>query len=299
VINSLLSGRQRPLTIAAACLVEARPSVLGISLLRYTAGAALCTVPVSMSNLWRAAAGALFFEFAVFFAYLFNGLSDVLEDRINSSRRPIARGVLPLPVARRVAWSSAAIALAGATWVGPAFGAETFAYILTGYLYSAGPTCLKRRPLGIAGAGTCLGLLGYAAGTSAVAGPAPTPPLIALAVFMSLWMGLVGAPAKDLPDAAGDAAAGRRTLAVVFDEACVRLVLTFSALALASCFLAVVIWLYPALCPAAVAMTTGAVALATVALTGAAEGTDRRRRRPYQIFMVTQYLVNITLICTV
>lgn len=284
--------------MATACLVEARPSVLGISLLRYTAGVALCAVPVSMSNLWRAAAGALFFELAVLFTYLFNGVCDVREDRVNCSGRPIARGELPLPVARRVAWGGAVIALAGATWLGAVFGAATAAYILTGYLYSAGPARLKQRLLGIAGAGTCLGLLGYAAGASAVAGFAPTPPLTALAVFMSLWMGLVGAPAKDLPDVAGDAAAGRRTLPVVFDEARVRLVLTLAAFALAGGFFVVAIWLYPVLCPAAVTMTTGAVALAAVAPTGVSEGDRRCRRRPYRIFMITQYLAHISLIST-
>lgn len=81
--------------------------------------------------------------FAVFCAlsgvvYLVNDVADRDNDRLHplKSRRPIASGALPVPVAMGVALALGSGALASALVIGPAFGAVAAAYLALQILYS-------------------------------------------------------------------------------------------------------------------------------------------------------------------
>jgi 1,4-dihydroxy-2-naphthoate octaprenyltransferase len=86
----------------------------------------------------------------------------------------------------------------------------TIAFLATGALYSGPPWYLKGRPVGATIAGGGLGLFTYIAGVGAGTTSVGTAWGV-LVVTMTLWMALVGVPAKDLSDVAGDLSAGRRT----------------------------------------------------------------------------------------
>src|SRR5229473_3171268 len=101
-------SRRSPILIAGLCLAEARPSVLLITLLRFLAGAVLGAASGhGHGHLMAMAGGAVTIELAIFSCYLLNGLMDLDEDRINGSRRPLARGALP--PRSRSAWPVARI----------------------------------------------------------------------------------------------------------------------------------------------------------------------------------------------
>ncbi|WP_158088684.1 UbiA family prenyltransferase [Thermoactinospora rubra] len=276
--------------VLALCLLEARPSVLGVFMLRFGAGAVLA----GAGDLGGVLAGGLAWASAVFFAYLFNGVTDVAEDRVNHPSRPIASGRLAPATAARVAFGAAALSVAAGLAAGPAVAAMVVALLLLGYAYSAPPLLLKRRPLTSAATAVTAGLLSYAAGfTAAGGGPAELArsPVVAFALAMSLWMGLVGAPAKDLPDAEGDAAAGRRGMVARYGEAGTRIALIVAACALAVCLDVVSARLLPRLAWSALALSAGAVWVAVLA---AASGPGSRR--PYRGFMATQYAAHLTLL---
>jgi 4-hydroxybenzoate polyprenyltransferase len=81
--------------------------------------------------------------FAVFCAlsgvvYLVNDVADRDSDRLHplKSRRPIASGALPVPVAMAVALGLGSAALASAFVIGPAFAAVATAYLALQVLYS-------------------------------------------------------------------------------------------------------------------------------------------------------------------
>src|SRR4051812_37419769 len=83
------------------CAQETRYAVQIIFLLRFTvAGTTGLTSILSLPS--TLAPGAAVWLCCVAFTYLYNGISDIGEDRANGSTRPIARGALPVPVARRV-----------------------------------------------------------------------------------------------------------------------------------------------------------------------------------------------------
>src|SRR5262245_60636507 len=84
------------------CLIEARPVVLVMFVLRYLTAAALAG-GADRAAPGRVVAGAAAWLLAVLSIYLINGTTDVAEDRVNGSGRPVASGRLPLATARQVA----------------------------------------------------------------------------------------------------------------------------------------------------------------------------------------------------
>src|SRR2546423_11576812 len=90
-------------------LAEARPVVQVIFMLRFTAGAVLAD-PERTTVRPQFWAGAAAWYCATVAIYLYNGVTDVVEDRANHSRRPIAGGRLSVAAARRqvAGWALAA-----------------------------------------------------------------------------------------------------------------------------------------------------------------------------------------------
>lgn len=282
------------------CLTEARPIVIVIFLLRFAAGSVLAAHMGERAHPLRAVAAGAVWGAAVFAVYLFNGVTDVAEDRVNGSRRPIASGALDPRGAAIVAGVAAGGASLGGVLLGGATTWCVAVLLALGYAYSGRPFRLKRRSLGTAAVGCTAGLLSYVSGFTAYGGggwggsDAAAPIVFALAA--SLWMGAVGTPTKDLPDIAGDGAAGRRTFAVRHGDRATRLVAAAVALTLSAAFCAVTAALRLPLLGPGVAMLAGATALALVALTRCSLGTGPRGRRPYQVFMATQYAVHLSVV---
>jgi 4-hydroxybenzoate polyprenyltransferase len=299
------------------CLIEARPAVQGIFLMRFFAGA-LLSAHFSMLGVTRVVAGALAWWFATVVVYLLNGITDVTEDRLNSSARPVARGELSTADATSVCWALSLFAVILAAFDGGGLLPLLLAFLGLGYLYSVPPFALKARTMGastVAGLGGlvtyCAGfvvsggngdllLLGGVAGSRAgLGGAAGSRVGLVFALAMSGWMGLVGAQAKDLPDAVGDAIAGRRTIAVRWGARSVRAVLAAIALAVGGCFVLVAGRVAPPLLPAAWVVLAGAVVLTVTVLSPYSRGSRSRLRRPYRVFMATQYAAHLVLAGTV
>ncbi|MGW0808325.1 UbiA family prenyltransferase [Nonomuraea sp. NPDC002799] len=275
-----------PFSLVRLCLSEARPVVQVIFLLRFASGAALGSGLTA-----RVLLGALAWECAVVFVYLLNGVTDVVEDAVNASRRPIARGALPRGFARGFAFLAGGLALLEGLAIGPGFAVAIAAFMLLGYLYSAPPCTLKRHPAGAAVVVTLGGLLTYFGGLASGDGTSGAPLLAAgvLAVAMSLWMGLVGTPTKDFSDTAGDAAAGRRSAADLFGTSAVRRGVGLTAIALGGAYLLAASALAPVLVPAAAITLIGAIVLAVLAVSPLSRGSRKAARLPYRMFMTTQY----------
>jgi 4-hydroxybenzoate polyprenyltransferase len=277
---------------------EARPAVLGIFALRYASAVALALTaegtPHIAQAVVRASAGLFVWTCAVGFVYLLNGTSDVTEDRINGSQRPIARGDLPIAHARVVLASLSAAALGVGVLCGARIFVAAAALIVLGYLYSGAPFRLKRHPSAAAAILILAGLLTYVAGWTDVTAARPDAAVAALAVVMALWMGLVGAVAKDFADVTGDAAAGCK---LGLDRRCDiarRTRCAMAALALGAFALVGGLAEWPALRWAGIALAAGALVVVhqcIVTVDAPARGT---LRRPYRAFMVTQYGVHLS-----
>ncbi|MDP4503529.1 UbiA family prenyltransferase [Nonomuraea turcica] len=268
------------------CLSEARPIVQIIFLFRFLTGAAL-GYAAGETDLAAVGFGAFTWECAVVFVYLLNGATDVLEDRINGSRRPIASGVLPRHVALRYVRLTGVGALAGGIVMGWEFLVAVIIFMLLGYLYSAPPFQLKNNPGATIAVAALGGLVTYLAGSASAASGGGLPALVC-AGAMSLWMGLVGAIAKDFGDIDGDRAAGRRTIAVLLGDTAARRLVGLIAPALGVAFVLAALHVAPVLIMSAVVTLLGAIVVAWFALTPA-RGDRNARRRPYRAFMTTQY----------
>ncbi|WP_169790969.1 UbiA family prenyltransferase, partial [Streptomyces katrae] len=123
------------------CWEEARPIVQVAFLLRFAVG--VVSVGQLPQSLGRPVLGMASLWCAVVCAYLLNGVTDVHEDRVNGSRRPIARGDLPERTAARgtVLLACAALLLGGLA--GPSVVAWTAAFLVLGWAYSADPVKAK------------------------------------------------------------------------------------------------------------------------------------------------------------
>jgi 4-hydroxybenzoate polyprenyltransferase len=172
------------------------------------------------------------------------------------------------------------------------------ATLALGYLYSGPPCYLKRGAFTGGMTGILGGLLTYMAGFAAGGGMLFTSRLAFFAVTMSLWMGLVGSLTKDLSDLAGDAAAGRRTAALMVGETRARLAASVAASAVATTFLVIAISLDRMLILSAISLGCGAAALTIICLPKFS-GNFSFRRRPYRAFMVTQYAAHISFVAMV
>ncbi|MFH7597069.1 UbiA family prenyltransferase [Streptomyces racemochromogenes] len=280
---------------ARLCWQEARPVVQVAFLLRFAVGAVCAAQPPQSPG--RPVLGLASLWCAVVCAYLLNGVTDVQEDRVNGSWRPIARGDLPERTAARATVLLACAALLLGGLAGPGVVAWTAAFLGLGWAYSAEPVKAKcssgRCALVVCG----LGLTAYGAGVAA-SGGGWTATGALVAGVMSAWMALVGAVAKDLGDVSGDAAGGRRTVAVVRGPAAARALAVAGALAVGTAAPTLaLLWAEPALA-AAVPVALGAVWVVVRVLRGARrEHAGRAERRgAYRAFMVTQYAANLAVL---
>jgi 4-hydroxybenzoate polyprenyltransferase len=264
------------LRVLALGLAEARPQVQLAFLLRFACGAAL-SAPVAGYSLARFVGGLLVWECVVVAVYLFNGIADVTGDRMNGSHRPIAHGRLAPGAAGLLTAAFACVALAGSLMLGNAFTIATVGALLLGYLYSGRPFDLRKRPIAASALALAGGLITYVAGSLAIE-QRLTATAAVLALAMSLWMGIVGATAKDFADRAGDAATGRQTLMSRFSEA----VAIGLALAVAAWFLAQI------LLTAAVAVLAGGMVVAVRTRRTAGAAQRKVLAGPYRAFMATQ-----------
>jgi len=246
----------------------------------------------------RLVVGGVVWECGVVFVYLFNGAMDVAEDQINLSGRPIARGILRPATAGRVAAGFAVAAVLGGFALGRTLGLLVSALLVLGCLYSGPPFYLKRGVASGGITGSLGGLVTYVAGCAVVGGAVIPSTAAIFALAMSVWMGLVGSITKDLSDVAGDAAAGRRTAALMFGETKARLAASGAALAVGAVFLVTAAPIVTPLAWPAVTVECGALALAAVSLPKFSAGNSTRCRRPYRAFMVTQYAAHLALLST-
>ncbi|WP_079185032.1 UbiA family prenyltransferase [Streptomyces uncialis] len=286
------SAPPKGLRFVALCLRESRGAVLAIFLLRFLlAGTADGT---SRSPAEPALfLGAAVWISAVTAVYLYNGVTDVEEDRSNGSTRPVSSGLLPLDTALRTARGLAAAAVVGAVLVGPLMCAVTVGFLLLGYAYSAPRIALKRHTPGTIAAVIGGGALTYVAGLLCGATPL-TPASLAFCGAMCLWMGLVGAIAKDFSDAEGDARHGRRNWTVLWGPAVTACLVCVSALTIGTGLLLCALSLSaPGLLLPSAVLLGSALVLAAVALTARPDETRAQRRVPYRIFMVTQYATHL------
>jgi 4-hydroxybenzoate polyprenyltransferase len=286
-------------SVLLRCIEEARPSVLCIQFIRFAVGTAIAA---RITGHWlplRAGIGAFSWELAIFWTYLFNGVMDIQEDRVNGSRRPIASGALSPSAAVVCAVSAAPLALVGAALLGLPVFLTVLAMLVIGWQYSAPPFTLKRGPAGTAVSGAALGFLAYLAGFLSQAtrdNLRPDKVALIFVLTMSAWMAFVGTPAKELPDIQGDAAAGRRTLVLMWGEVGTRRVLVVAALAIGIMFSLAAAFGPPLLRWPAVALVMGGSAITLVSLNNISTGSRSRRRLPYRIFMLTQYAGNACLL---
>lgn len=271
-------------------LEESRPCVQIIFFLRFLAGALTTTAHRPAGWGHQLAGPGISWVLASLFAYGINGVSDVSEDRVNATGRPIARGELSPRTAATLTWLAAAGSVITALACGDAlFIGLVLVYLVIGYAYSAAPLPLKCSALGASGAVLAMGLLTYAAGWQATGGGTPSGATVALAVTMSLWMAVVGAVTKDFSHAAGDAAAGRRTSVTAWGPSAARLVAAAGAPAVAAGFLlAGLPW--PVLRVPSLVLLGGAVTVAVLCWT--TRHDPARGRTPYRAFMVSQHLVH-------
>jgi 4-hydroxybenzoate polyprenyltransferase len=271
---------------------EARPVVQLVFLLRFLTG--LCLADRQGRLSWSILAAAGSWLCVTTSIYVLNGISDVSGDRANGSTRPIASGQLPVPTAL---WAVAALAIVGVALSVPVRGPAALLAVLMlglGWAYSMARRPLKNSMPGFMTVVTAGGLLTYLAGFASV-DHRLNRELVVFGLAMSLWMGL-GGSTKDLPDAEGDRIAGRRTWPVVLGERNARLAMAASALMVGSSFVLAALHVARNLISCGAVVLAGSIIL-TVTVTTSLSGRNRAtRRRPYRIFMATQYLTHLTLL---
>ncbi|AWT44316.1 homogenitisate phytyltransferase [Streptomyces actuosus] len=280
---------------ARLSLIEARPTVQIVFLLRYALGAAFSTRQHGASPA-QLAAGTLAWWLAVIAAYLINGVMDVKEDRANGSVRPIARGDLPERPAAFITAGTALGALALAQFV-PGLTLWIAAFLLLGWIYSAPPFPAKRWSTACALVVFGLGWTSFAGGAATAGGELDTAGLV-FATVMSAWMAMVGSVVKDLSDVDGDATGGRRTVAVRYGARPARALGAAGALSVGTAaVLAALLWA-PSILVAMVPVAVGAVCVVTqIVRTARVDNADKRTRRSaYRAFMRTQYTANLVMV---
>lgn len=262
----------------ALLAMEARPAVQVVFLLRYAATAGLVLEP-SISAL-VGATGWLLITASI---YVLNGLSDLSGDRLNGSTRPLARGWLDVRTASTAILAAALCGLGCCFAVSPLVGALGALMLLLGLAYSTGP----RWKDGQLAAGFTIGAgaaLTYAAGWATHSSHQWSD--LAFAGAVSLWVATASAT-KDFSDVAGDRLSGRRTLPVAFGpNAASRRVLISTAITAAGTILVSLLTGTAGLATFAIALGTCALVVAFAPARSAAPPSDRR---PYRVYMVTQY----------
>lgn len=292
--SQVLHPAPSPLHRLSACWSEARPVVQIIFQLRFWAAVALTAPQAFTARPASVLLGGAAWLCATWYVYLINGVSDQVEDRANGSTRPLASGSLPVRAAQRVATSLAVTALLLALAVSPRLAVLTAIMLVLGWVYSAGPSPQKRSLLGFAVVVTMGGVVTYLAGCAA-AGGAVSPELLVLMLSMSLWMALAGCT-KDLGDAAGDRAAGRRTLPVLLGDVRARRLTAVSVLLAGAGTVTATALAAPGLLLPAFLLGVGALCVAILTVAGAGAWERSRQRRPYRYFMGSQYAVHLSIV---
>jgi 4-hydroxybenzoate polyprenyltransferase len=264
-------------------LAESRPAVQVVFLLRSVAASGLGRQP-TLSRFTLVSGWTLL----IVAIYVFNGVTDITGDSLNNSQRPIATRQLASGTALRWCAGLAGVGMAMCGLVGRVELGLAAAMLLLGWAYSAGPA-LKNHPAGFAAViGVGAGLT-YAAG-SEVAGAASWARL-ACCSTMAAWVGLCCA-AKDFSDVDGDRLAGRRTWPVIMGPRGAAVLLTVLALTGSAGGLVTARTAHTTPLPALV-LCAGSVALCLTALASGTAASRAARRRPYRVFMCTQYATNL------
>jgi 4-hydroxybenzoate polyprenyltransferase len=270
-------------------LLESRPAVQAIFIVRACIAAGFPFRPsVHAAGLitgWSMLSVAI---------YLLNGVTDRLGDRVNGSGRPIATGAL-LP---RTALSATVLLTVTGTMICAAEDVRSLplaaAFLALGCAYSTGPA-LKNSPVGFAIAIGGGAVLTYAIGW--LAGGALRPAQLSFGLAMAAWVS-VACAAKDFSDTEGDRVAGRRTWPVLLGRRRAAARLRSYAIVGSLLMVAVALFVAGSVWPAALVLVTGSVALGNCCA-GSANSTTTSsravRRRPYRIFMSTQYCANVAL----
>jgi len=279
------------------CILEARPQVQGVYLLRFSVGFAGALASSATSrpvDYGQLVAGTLIWWAVVVSTYLFNGVTDVVEDRANASQRPIARGDLAVRTAKWATVVVAITALVVAAFTGYELWCWAFAFLVLGWAYSAPPLAAKRWSLSSSLVIFGLGWSSYAAGAAAGGGEFGRAELVFCA-SMATWMALVGAVVKDLSDAHGDAISGRRTLAAQRGLSSARQLAIFGTAVVGLCSpTASLIWAPLALF-GTLPLAAGAIWV-TVLCARVNDHDLRARRGAYRAFMATQYAANLAML---
>lgn len=281
------------------CLREARPLVQVMFVLRFVTGALLtASAAHHRPDAPHLLCGAAAWWAVTVSVYVFNGVSDLREDRANRSGRPLASGRLSEEAARRAVVASALAGLLLSCAAGWKVAEAAAVFLVLGYVYSAPWIAAKCRSWS-ASAVTCA-----AAGTTYLAGVASSGSTLnaesaVFAVVLSLGVGLIAAVAKDLGSTRGDALAGRRTLAVVRGEHSARRFCAVASGALTLALTAGALWVHEVPLDAAAAVfAVGALCVAGRCLPPrAGKGrpvTERGHRAPYRSWMATQYAVHLS-----
>src|SRR5919199_4456686 len=277
------------------CFLEARPAVQGIFLMRFLAGASFASPLFDGGVSFSLLSGAALWVCATLSVYIFNGVMDVEEDRINGSSRPVASGKLRVAHAAGVTGGLAALSVTGSFALGSTMVWSVVVLLALGWLYSGPPFYLKRSPTGWAILGIIVALITYNAGYVANGGGGDVHSFLVFATVMALWLGIVS-QTKDLSDIEGDKQAGRRSGPVVWGENAARLVFSGVALFLGGSYILAAALFAPSLLIPAFVLASGAVAVAIITLGPWSRGDKSRRRRSYKAFMLTQYSANLAVI---
>ncbi|MCX5398092.1 UbiA family prenyltransferase [Streptomyces sp. NBC_00102] len=280
------------------CLREARPLVQVMFVLRFVTGALLTSSAAHhRPDAPHLLIGAAAWWAATVSVYVFNGVSDLCEDRANRSQRPLASGRLSEAAARRAVVLTALAGLLLGCAAGWGVFEATTVFLALGYAYSAPRIAAKCRSWS-ASAVTCA-----AAGTTYLAGVASsgsrlTVEAAVFALVLSLGVGLIAAVAKDLGSTRGDALAGRRTLAVIRGERSARRFCAASGGALTLVLTVGAVWVRELpLDAAAVAFAVGALCVAGHCRPSRMRDGETKPvnfRGPYRSWMATQYAAHLT-----
>ncbi|MGV4985738.1 UbiA family prenyltransferase [Streptomyces sp. NRAIS4] len=280
-------------------VLETRPGVQTLYVVRFLTAAVLGVMTSGGSVSWSLVAALASWIFSNMFVYLLNGLMDVTEDRINGSQRPIAAGLLSISQATRVAVLFAVLGVA-LTLLTPLPACLTLiGHLVLGWLYSGPPLYAKRHPLASSSILVLAGICCYAAGYWATGAGAPNAETLIFVLAMSLAMGIVGVPVKDLSDIEGDRAAGRRSWPVLWGERNARIAICCVALAMGLAFLLATFIVAPRVVGASAVTMAGFSAIGVIVLSRLGKGSRSKRRRAFRVFIIGAYCAHVACILNV
>ncbi len=165
--------------------------------LRFTTGALLAASEAhGLPDVRHLLPGLLCWWAATTCVHLFNGATDLPEDRADGSARPPARGVLPERTARRVVGAPAATALLAVCATGLVVAESALVFLALGFACSAPSVAAEHRTWSASPVTSAAAATTYPAGASA-AGGAPTAEALVFATVLPPGVGLIAAVAKD------------------------------------------------------------------------------------------------------